>query len=75
MGQVFLAEDTSLHRKVALRILPEELASNKDRMRRFVQEAQAAAALNPPNIATIHEIGENEGTQFIVMEFIDGVTR
>ena len=75
MGQVFLAEDTSLHRKVALKILPEELASNKDRMRRFVQEAQAAAALNHPNIATIHEIGENEGTHFIAMEFIDGVTR
>ena len=74
MGQVFLAEDTSLHRSVALKVLPEELASNKDRMRRFVQEAQAAATLNHPNIATIHEIGECEGTHFIVMEFIDGVT-
>ena len=73
MGQVFLADDTSLHRKVALKILPKELASNKDRMRRFVQEAQAAATLNHPNIATIHEIGEHEGTHFIAMEFIDGV--
>lgn len=64
MGEVYLAEDTSLHRQIALKILPEEPASNKDRMRRFVQEAQAAAALNHPNIATIHEIGEHEGTQF-----------
>jgi serine/threonine protein kinase/Tfp pilus assembly protein PilF len=74
MGEVHLADDTSLHRKVALKVLPVELAANKDRMRRFVQEAQAAAALNHPNIATIHEIGEYEGTHFIAMEFIDGVT-
>ena len=72
--KVYLAEDTTLHRSVALKILPVELAANKDRMRRFVQEAQAAAALNHPNIATIHEIGEDEGTHFIAMEFIDGVT-
>ena len=54
MGEVYLAEDTRLHRKVALKILPSELAANKDRMRRFEQEAQAAAALNHPNIAHIY---------------------
>ena len=74
MGEVYLAEDTRLHRKVALKILPADLASNKDRMRRFIQEAQAAAALNHPNIATIHEIGESDGVNFIAMEFIDGAT-
>ncbi len=74
MGEVYLAEDTRLHRRVALKLLPAELASNQDRMRRFEQEAQAAAALNHPNIATIHEIGESGGVHFIAMEFIDGVT-
>ena len=74
MGEVYLAEDTRLHRKVALKILPAELSGNKDRMRRFAQEAQAAAALNHPNIATIYEVGAHEGTHFIAMEFIDGVT-
>jgi serine/threonine protein kinase len=56
MGEVYLPEDTRLHRKVALKILPADLASNQDRIRRFEQEAKAAAALNHPNIATIHEI-------------------
>ena len=74
MGEVYLAEDTKLDRKVALKILPADLAANQDRMRRFVQEAKAAAALNHPNIATIHEIGESDGVNFIAMEFIDGVT-
>ena len=69
-----LAEDTRLHRKVALKILPTELAANKDRMRRFEQEAQAAAALNHPNIAHIYEIGEGGGVNFMAMEFVDGVT-
>src|SRR5713101_8400107 len=74
MGEMYLAEDTRLHRKVALKILPADLAANKDRMRRFDQEATAAAALNHPNIAHIYEIGESNGVNFIAMEFIDGVT-
>jgi eukaryotic-like serine/threonine-protein kinase len=84
MGEVYLAKDTRLHRKVALKILPVELASNQDRMRRFEQEATAAAALNHPNIAHIYEIGTSptvsEGssrgdeTHFIAMEFIEGET-
>lgn len=74
MGEVYLAQDTKLNRKVALKILPPELAANRDRMRRFVQEAQAAAALNHPNIAHIYEIGESDDRNFIAMEFVDGVT-
>src|SRR5438132_13914579 len=74
MGEVYLAQDTKLDRKVALKILPADLAANQDRMRRFTQEAKAAAALNHPNIATIHEIGESDGLNFIAMEFIDGAT-
>ena len=74
MGEVYLAQDTKLDRKVALKILPADLAANQDRMRRFVQEAKAAAALNHPNIAHIYEIGESDGMNFIAMEFIDGVT-
>src|SRR5215813_9086279 len=74
MGEVYLAEDTRLHRKIALKVLPTDLASNRDRMRRFEQEATATAALNHPNIAHIYEIGEHDGTNFIAMEFIDGQT-
>ena len=74
MGDVYLAQDTKLDRRVALKILPADLAANQDRMRRFVQEAKAAAALNHPNIATIHEIDESDGVNYIAMEFIDGAT-
>jgi serine/threonine protein kinase len=74
MGDVYLAQDITLDRKVALKILPSELAANADRMRRFIQEAKAAAALNHPNIAHVYEIGKAEGLHFIAMEFIDGST-
>ncbi len=74
MGEVYLAEDTQLRRRVALKILPVAIAANQDRMRRFVQEAQAAAALNHPNIAHIYEISEHDGVNFLAMEFIDGRT-
>jgi len=74
MGEVYLAHDITLDRKVALKILPADLAGNADRMRRFIQEAKAAAALNHPNIAHVYEIGKAEGFHFIAMEFIDGST-
>jgi serine/threonine protein kinase len=74
MGEVYLAEDTELHRKVALKVLPADVVTNNDRMRRFKQEATAAAALNHPNIAHIYEIGQSAGTHFIAMEFVDGLT-
>src|SRR4029078_1516210 len=74
MGEVYLAQDTSLNRKVALKVLPTDLASNQDRMRRFKQEATAAASLNHPNIAHIYEVGVESDLNFIAIEYIDGTT-
>jgi serine/threonine protein kinase len=72
MGEVYLAEDTELHRKVALKFLSLHLASDADFKARFKREAQAAAALNHPNIITIHEVAEYEGRSFIAMEYVEG---
>jgi serine/threonine protein kinase/tetratricopeptide (TPR) repeat protein len=74
MGEVYLAHDTKLDRKVALKILPEDVANDQTRMRRFVQEAKTVSALNHPNILTIHEIEQVDSIQFIATEFIDGET-
>src|SRR5689334_13096647 len=75
MGEVFLAEDTKQHgRKVALKVLPEELTRSENRLRRFKQEARAILALNHPNILTIYEIGETADSYYIATEYIDGET-
>ena len=74
MGEVYLAEDTRLGRRVALKVLPESIAGNRDRRLRFEREAQAASALNHPNILTVHEFGEEGGVHYLASEYIQGKT-
>src|SRR5215813_11588341 len=74
MGEVFLAEDTRLHRKVALKVLLPDVAGDADRLARFLQEARLASALSHPNAAHIYEIGEYKGSHYLAMEYIEGET-
>ncbi len=72
MGDVYLAEDTKLGRKIALKVLPPEFAESEERRARFVREARAASAIDHPNVAQIFEIGEKDGIHFITMQFVEG---
>src|SRR5512134_1022162 len=72
MGEVYRAEDSRLGRTVAVKVLPGELALDKDRLHRFVREARAASSLNHPNVAHIYDIGQSNGLHFIAMEYVEG---
>ena len=72
MGEVYAAEDTKLHRRVALKVLPEDVAADPDRQARFEREARAVAALSHPNIVTLHSVEESDGVHFITMELVEG---
>src|SRR4030095_3104880 len=72
MGEVYLAEDPRLNRRVAIKMLPDEFARDSDRLRRFEQEARATSALNHPNILTVYDIGDHEGAPYIVAELLEG---
>src|SRR5215475_7690395 len=74
MGEVYLAEDTSLRRRVALKVLADAVASNQERLRRFLQEAQAASALNHPNILTVYEFSSDGGRHYLATEYVEGET-
>src|SRR5580704_16969357 len=72
MGEVFRANDTRLHRTVAIKILPHDKVTDLERNRRFLQEARAASALNHPNIVTVHDIATDKGIDYLVMEYVPG---
>ena len=74
MGEVYKARDTRLDRTVAIKVLPRHLSSDPELRGRFEREARAASALNHPNITTVYDIGQHEGTRYVVMEFVDGKT-
>src|SRR5687767_15567560 len=74
MGEVYLAQDTSLNRKVAIKVLPEESVPDEQARKRLMREARAAATLDHPNICSIYEVGDGDGRSFIVMQYVDGET-
>src|SRR5215472_4883081 len=74
MGEVYLAGDTKLNRKVAIKVLPATYSQDSDRLKRFEQEAQAASALNHPNILTVYDVGAHDGTAYVVSELLEGNT-